>query len=181
MGLNLVDRPRPFVAHESIRDFLAHTPDGGMPSDHATAAFAIGTAICWCTVGPARSLWSPRRWWRSAACSSASTTSVTWWPELRADDRTGCGCIRLVAAEAQNAVAQALVDAGHAPRPGTARGDRATAGRPRTGVVLASTLSAPVIAAADCLSSERPQCERCPKAPTGSLHPGSSSAPLMTL
>jgi undecaprenyl-diphosphatase len=42
---DLVDRPRPFVAHDSIRDFLAHAPDGGMPSDHATAAFAIGTAV----------------------------------------------------------------------------------------------------------------------------------------
>jgi undecaprenyl-diphosphatase len=42
---DLVDRPRPFVAHSSIHDFLAHAPDAGMPSDHATAAFAIGTAI----------------------------------------------------------------------------------------------------------------------------------------
>lgn len=40
-----VDRPRPFVTHHSIHDFLAHAPDPGMPSDHATAAFAIGTAI----------------------------------------------------------------------------------------------------------------------------------------
>ncbi|WP_187368729.1 phosphatase PAP2 family protein [Baekduia soli] len=39
------DRPRPFVSHHSIVDFLAHAPDPGMPSDHATAAFAIGTAI----------------------------------------------------------------------------------------------------------------------------------------
>jgi undecaprenyl-diphosphatase len=40
-----VARPRPFVAHHTIHDFLAHAPDPGMPSDHATAAFAIGTAI----------------------------------------------------------------------------------------------------------------------------------------
>lgn len=40
-----VDRPRPFVTHHSIHDFLAHAADPGMPSDHATAAFAIGTAI----------------------------------------------------------------------------------------------------------------------------------------
>jgi undecaprenyl-diphosphatase len=40
-----VDRPRPFVVHPSIHDFLAHAADPGMPSDHATAAFAIGTAI----------------------------------------------------------------------------------------------------------------------------------------
>jgi undecaprenyl-diphosphatase len=39
------DRPRPFVAHHSIHDFLAHAADPGMPSDHATAAFAIATAI----------------------------------------------------------------------------------------------------------------------------------------
>ena len=42
---DVVDRPRPFVAHHTIHDFLAHAPDPGMPSDHATAAFAIGTAI----------------------------------------------------------------------------------------------------------------------------------------
>lgn len=41
----LVNRPRPFVSHPSVHDFLAHAPDPGMPSDHATAAFAIGTAI----------------------------------------------------------------------------------------------------------------------------------------
>lgn len=40
-----VDRPRPFVAHHSIHDFLGHAPDPGMPSDHAIAAFAIGTAV----------------------------------------------------------------------------------------------------------------------------------------
>lgn len=40
-----VARPRPFAAHPSIHDFLAHAADPGMPSDHATAAFAIGTAI----------------------------------------------------------------------------------------------------------------------------------------
>lgn len=40
-----VDRPRPFVTHHSIHDFLAHAPDAGMPSDHATAAFAIATAV----------------------------------------------------------------------------------------------------------------------------------------
>lgn len=41
----LADRPRPFVAHRSIHDFLAHAPDPGMPSDHATAAFAIAVAL----------------------------------------------------------------------------------------------------------------------------------------
>ncbi len=40
-----VDRPRPFVTHPAIHDFLAHAPDPGMPSDHATAAFAIAVAI----------------------------------------------------------------------------------------------------------------------------------------
>jgi undecaprenyl-diphosphatase len=41
----LVDRPRPFVAHPEIHAFLAHAPDPGFPSDHATAAFAIGAVL----------------------------------------------------------------------------------------------------------------------------------------
>jgi undecaprenyl-diphosphatase len=42
----LVDRPRPFVADPSgVHLFAAHAADAGFPSDHATAAFAIGAAI----------------------------------------------------------------------------------------------------------------------------------------
>lgn len=41
----LVDRPRPFVAHPQIHAFLAHAPDPGFPSDHATAAFAIAAVL----------------------------------------------------------------------------------------------------------------------------------------
>jgi undecaprenyl-diphosphatase len=41
----VVDRPRPFVAHPQIHVFLAHAPDPGFPSDHATAAFAIGAVL----------------------------------------------------------------------------------------------------------------------------------------
>src|SRR3954469_22328956 len=37
----VIDRPRPFVSHPQIHAFLAHAPDPGFPSDHATAAFAI--------------------------------------------------------------------------------------------------------------------------------------------
>lgn len=41
-----VDRSRPFVAHpDAIHTFAKHSADAGFPSDHATAAFAIGTAI----------------------------------------------------------------------------------------------------------------------------------------
>lgn len=41
-----IDRPRPFVAHpDTIRAFLSHANDPAFPSDHATAAFAIGTAV----------------------------------------------------------------------------------------------------------------------------------------
>jgi undecaprenyl-diphosphatase len=41
-----VNRPRPFVTHAStIHPFLAHAPDPSLPSDHATAAFAIAIAI----------------------------------------------------------------------------------------------------------------------------------------
>lgn len=42
----LVDRPRPFVAHEgALTLFTSHAPDPGFPSDHATASFAIATAL----------------------------------------------------------------------------------------------------------------------------------------
>lgn len=41
-----VNRPRPFVAHPStIHAFIAHAADPSFPSDHATAAFAIATAV----------------------------------------------------------------------------------------------------------------------------------------
>jgi undecaprenyl-diphosphatase len=41
----VVDRPRPFVAYPQIHPFLAHAPDPGFPSDHATAAFAIAAVL----------------------------------------------------------------------------------------------------------------------------------------
>jgi glycosyltransferase involved in cell wall biosynthesis/membrane-associated phospholipid phosphatase len=41
----IAERPRPFVAHRAIHAFLPHAADGSFPSDHATAAFAIGGAL----------------------------------------------------------------------------------------------------------------------------------------
>jgi undecaprenyl-diphosphatase len=42
----VVDRPRPFVADPTaIHVFAQHAADPGFPSDHATAAFAIGVAL----------------------------------------------------------------------------------------------------------------------------------------
>jgi undecaprenyl-diphosphatase len=42
----IVDRPRPFVADPgSVHLFAKHVADASFPSDHATAAFAIATAI----------------------------------------------------------------------------------------------------------------------------------------
>ena len=42
----LVDRPRPFVAHPAaVHLFTRHAADAGFPSDHTTAAFAIGAAL----------------------------------------------------------------------------------------------------------------------------------------
>lgn len=42
----LVDRPRPFVSDPSgVHLFARHAADASFPSDHATAAFAIATAI----------------------------------------------------------------------------------------------------------------------------------------
>ena len=43
---HLVDRPRPFVEHPAlVHLFAPHAADASFPSDHATAAFAIATAI----------------------------------------------------------------------------------------------------------------------------------------
>jgi undecaprenyl-diphosphatase len=42
---HVIARPRPFVAHPQIHAFLAHAPDPGFPSDHATAAFAIAVTL----------------------------------------------------------------------------------------------------------------------------------------
>lgn len=43
---HLVDRARPFVADPGgIHMFGRHAADAGFPSDHATASFAIATAI----------------------------------------------------------------------------------------------------------------------------------------
>ncbi len=43
---HVVHEPRPFVAHpNSVHALIAHKPDASFPSDHATAAFAIATAI----------------------------------------------------------------------------------------------------------------------------------------
>jgi undecaprenyl-diphosphatase len=43
---HLVARPRPFVTHPAaLHLFSAHAADSGFPSDHATAAFAIATAV----------------------------------------------------------------------------------------------------------------------------------------
>src|SRR4051794_35994710 len=48
-----VDRPRPFVAHPAaVHLFVAHARDPGFPSDHATAAFAIGVTIALYRRGP---------------------------------------------------------------------------------------------------------------------------------
>jgi undecaprenyl-diphosphatase len=41
-----VDRARPFVAHPgAVHMFTQHSADPGFPSDHTTAAFAIGVAL----------------------------------------------------------------------------------------------------------------------------------------
>ena len=42
----VVERPRPFVTHpDGVHLFAKHAADASFPSDHATAAFAIATAI----------------------------------------------------------------------------------------------------------------------------------------
>jgi undecaprenyl-diphosphatase len=62
----LVDRARPFVADpHGVHLFAAHAADPGFPSDHATAAFAIATAI-----------FLRKRSWGIAALVAAAALSV---------------------------------------------------------------------------------------------------------
>jgi undecaprenyl-diphosphatase len=41
----LYAEPRPFTSHHDIRLLVSHAPGQSFPSDHATAAFAIGFAV----------------------------------------------------------------------------------------------------------------------------------------
>jgi undecaprenyl-diphosphatase len=62
----LVDRARPFVADpHGVHLFTAHAADPGFPSDHATAAFAIATAI-----------FLRKRGWGTAALVAATILSI---------------------------------------------------------------------------------------------------------
>ena len=62
----LVDRARPFVADaHGVHLFSAHAADPGFPSDHATAAFAIATAI-----------FLRKRGWGSFALAAATILSI---------------------------------------------------------------------------------------------------------
>lgn len=62
----LVDRARPFVADpHGVHLFTAHAADPGFPSDHATAAFAIATAI-----------FLRKRGWGIAALVAAAVVSI---------------------------------------------------------------------------------------------------------
>lgn len=42
---SMTGRARPFAAHAEIHAFVRHAADSGFPSDHATASFAIATAV----------------------------------------------------------------------------------------------------------------------------------------
>ncbi len=62
----LVDRARPFVADPGgVHLFSHHAADPGFPSDHATAAFAIATAI-----------FLRNRKWGSVALAAATVLSI---------------------------------------------------------------------------------------------------------
>jgi undecaprenyl-diphosphatase len=62
----LVDRARPFVADpHGVHLFSGHAADPGFPSDHATAAFAIATAIL-----------LRKRGWGLVALAAATVLSV---------------------------------------------------------------------------------------------------------
>jgi undecaprenyl-diphosphatase len=62
----LVDRARPFVADPNgVHLFSHHAADPGFPSDHATAAFAIATAI-----------FLRNRKWGSVALAAAAVLSI---------------------------------------------------------------------------------------------------------
>lgn len=64
---HLVDRPRPFIAHpDLVQLFAPHAADPSFPSDHATAAFAIATAIL-----------LRNRLWGSLALAAAAVLGVS--------------------------------------------------------------------------------------------------------
>ncbi len=58
----MVDRARPFVADPLVQVFVHHGPDRSFPSDSATAAFAIATAIL---------LYKPRLGWVALVLAAA--------------------------------------------------------------------------------------------------------------
>lgn len=58
----LVDRARPFVADPLVNVFVHHGPDRSFPSDSATAAFAIATALL---------IYKPRLGWVALALAAA--------------------------------------------------------------------------------------------------------------
>lgn len=58
----LVDRTRPFVADPLVQVFVHHGPDRSFPSDSATAAFAIATALL---------IYKPRLGWVALALAVA--------------------------------------------------------------------------------------------------------------
>jgi len=62
----LVDRARPFVTHPAgVHLFAPHAADASFPSDHATASFAIGTALV-----------LRKRWWGVVVLVAATVLSV---------------------------------------------------------------------------------------------------------
>lgn len=97
---HLVDRARPFVADPGgVHQFAHHAADAGFPSDHATASFAIATAILlrdrrWGLVALALAavlaltrvalgVHYPSDVLAGAALGSATALAL-WWPPVRA-------------------------------------------------------------------------------------------------
>jgi len=58
----VIDRARPFVADPLVQVFVHHGPDRSFPSDSATAAFAIATALL---------IYKPRLGWVMLALAAA--------------------------------------------------------------------------------------------------------------
>ena len=102
----IVDRARPFVADPLVNVFVHHGPDRSFPSDSATAAFAIATALL---------VYKPRLGWVALALAVAWGTGriavgMHYPTDILAGVVLGAGVSMLLRARAPRAAIEWLAD-----------------------------------------------------------------------